>query len=287
MRNTGIIIWLICFCGCSEKSINAPVISHKPDSLYTNIADSMVFSVDTTIVKDASVYLLTTRQPVPLRIYRQRNLVTVMLDAWDGFCEGPAVIACTLNEHSFYYPLQLVYRQQDQIISVKKDYRSPKTVNPDSSLLQQRILFNMDKHRIILPLAMRNRKMITPFYYSDSIALPPVTATYLVDTTSPVTSIYVQPGTNNQLQLSAKYNHAEQCIELQTSCLKDRVHNIIADGTLVAFIYRSGNMLYRTEAAAYKGIAAVKIPSADLAQITAEAMINDFHSKIITVTVPK
>jgi hypothetical protein len=145
----------------------------------------------------------------------------------------------------------------------------------------------MDSQRILLPLTGAYKKKTTPFFYADSIELAPRTATYLVDPAAPVTSIYVQPGSSTSLHLMARYDSSEKIFLVQTGQLNDRHQNIVADGTLVAFLYSDGITTGRTEAAAHHGIATVKIIAAENNQLTIRAVINDLHSSTKTVTIPK
>ena len=283
MRHVLIAILSMGVVSCGNQMVHAPEIVYKPDSLYSNITDSIVLLLDAGNATPYHFYLITAVQPLLLEATTRHGKTTVLLKSADGFCEGPAAICCVAGRQNFFYPVQLIYPMEDQLVQIKKDYRSPKTVNPDSSLLQQRILYNMDKRRILLPLSGEINGELSSFYYSDSIQLAPVTATYLVDTTSPVTSIYVQPGTNTKLVLTAKPDKKEHCFTVQTNPLNDKVQNKVADGTLVSFVYNDGLMTGRIEAGTCRGIARVKIPFAENRKITVKAIINDSSSPTLTL----
>ncbi len=247
----------------------------------------MVLITDSSYKTAIRYFLLTARQPVPLKYEVRNGKTTVFINTAESFCEGQACICCIADNNCYYYPLQLIYRVQDKIVKIKKDYRSPKTVNPDSSLLQQRILFNMDNQRILLPLTGAYKGETTPFFYSDSIELAPVTATYLVDPDAPVTSIYVQPGTNASLNFTARYDSTEKIFLVQTQQLTDSHRNIVADGTLVAFLYSDGITSNRIEAAVHHGVATAKIVATENKPLTIRAVINDFYSSSKIVAISK
>ena len=287
MRYYYLVIPLFCFCCRNKQTVQAPHFYHKPDTLFNHEPDSLVLSLADTVSGKWEYFLLTPRQPILLRSIARGGKIVIPFQFKDQFSEGPAAICCTKNGIAFFYPLQLVYRAGDETVAVKKDYHSPKTVNPDSSLMQQRIIFVMNQQRNLLRLPPNFKKGPTRYFFSDSIRLKPVTAIYLPEPSYPVSAIYVQPGTDIPFGLTAKYVAGENAFIISTGCIKDKYENIVADGTSVSFLYRNNNSIYRMEAPSWQGIATVKIPADASQTFTVSAVINEFHSKSITITASK
>jgi hypothetical protein len=280
------IILFFCCCGQKRVPTLAPRFDHRPDTLFAGQPDSLVFVLAPALPAPWRFTLLTGRQPIPLSPVNLRDRVVIRLDNEEGFTEGPAVILYSLGARSFFYPLRLAYGSGVDTVCDQKEYHSPKTVNPDSSLMQQRIIFGMDRQRNLLLLPSGLRKGSCGYFYSDSIWLPAVTATYLPQPRYPVSAIYVQPGTNTAFGLEALYVVSDSAYAVTTGVIRDIHRNIVADGTAVSFLVERPSGLYRVEASTYEGIATVRIAVDTCRSFSVSASINMFHSRSLTIKSP-
>ncbi|MBC7722853.1 MAG: hypothetical protein H7068_12570 [Pedobacter sp.] len=225
-----------------------------------------------------SASLLTPTQPIALAIkISGKHCITTNLLYAAGVTEGPAEICLSSGNSFFYYPVYLLNKKIDSVIH--KDYRSPKTVNPDSSLHHQRMLHSFDVYRNIMLLPNKNNK----FFFEDNIYLPPKTAIFRADKKFALSSFYVQPGSCTIIAVKALYNKQQQIFSVTAGPLKDKYDNAVADGTLVAFVYTNQQATYRMETSVLNGFANVNIPTEAGEQYQLWAKINETVSKVITL----
>jgi hypothetical protein len=221
--------------------------------------------------------LVTQIQPITLPIKPSgKYYFTANLLYSTGVIEGPAEICLSSGNSSFYYPVYLRNKKNTSVIH--KDYRSPKTVNPDSSLHHQRMLHNFDVYRNIVPLTNKNT-----FFFEDDIYLAPRTAIYRADEKLALTSFYVQPGSCTTITLQGVYNKQLQAFTVTAGPLKDKYDNAVANGTLVTFIYTNKQATYHMEASVLNGFANVNIPTEHGEQYQIWAKINETASKVINL----
>lgn len=195
--------------------------------------------------------LLTSVQPILLKSSYEKGILTINSPIKGGAIAGFAQICLIRNNQSFYYPVQLINKRQD-ISTI--EFRSPKTVNPDSSLVQQIILYQIDDYRNIS--AAKNNQL---FNENDALLLPK-TGTYDAEVKNPLTSYYVQAGSCVKIPLKYALNRKNKVFEVTAGPLVDKYENVIADGTLVTFIFQN-EFIGKMEVSALKGFAVAKLPA--------------------------
>lgn len=271
MRKMGIhIILLLSIAACQNKAVEKPVWLNKQDIVsFPN--DSLVFKANG---KNWQISLLSFTQPVPLTIRFTKEGFVLSPQNKFGITEGTAQLILSRGSQHFYYSLNL--RNMTFGAAIEKDYRSPKTVNPDSSLAQHRILHTIDEWRNILTAPQQ----LQPFY-EDIIQLQPIAGTYRAQTGKALSSFYVQPGSAIAVEVKSEYLKYENAFVVTAGPLKDKHNNKVANGTTVAFIFTDDVHTYRMEAALLNGFASVKIPAEKNRPYRLIAKVNETVSKQI------
>jgi hypothetical protein len=193
-----------------------------------------------------------------------------------GITEGPAQLCVYIEEDYFFYPVYLLNTNAGTVIH--KEFRSPKTVNPDSSLKQQRIIYNIDKYRNIL------YKQNTSKYFNEAqITLAPKAGVYRAVKEEALSSYYMQPGSCTAIPIASVYKNEKACYCVTAGPLKDKYNNTVADGTLVAFVYTDQQQTYRMEASLLGGFVTVIIPAQQNKTYKLKAFVNETVSKQINL----
>jgi hypothetical protein len=168
-----------------------------------------------------------------------------------GFIEAPAKICLINNEVKFWFNCYL--KNSTETTAYIKDYRSPKTVNPDSSLYHHKIIYSIDKWQNIQPI---NGNL----FNEEQVLLGPNTLTENAIKNKNISAYYVQPGSCTKIVLQYKKDSANTNFSIQTNIMKDRYNNIIANGTKICFEYTLNGTVNKIFAASIDGIAHVKLP---------------------------
>ncbi len=244
------LIWL----GCRDLEdqpiwINRTSIIHAPtDSLIIKTNSAEWVAVLTSFI-----------QPIPLqrKVYQDHLVFRIKNNA--GLVEGPAelILEHTGSGKKYFYSLLLKNNDPGKITVI--DYRSPKTVNPDSSLNQQSIVHKIDQWRNIVT------DTVSPnLFFEKILEITPKAGIYQAQENKPISSFYVQPGSVEVINLVHTIDVKQNIYKITAGPLKDRFQNQLADGTLVVFIYRDQQEIYRRlEKACREGFAQVTIPSSN------------------------
>jgi len=214
-------------------------------------ADSLVFKAKG---KNWKASILSFTQPIPLSVNYSDSGFILYQRTMYGITEGPAQIVVSNDNQQFYYQVNLLNKERSAITN--KDYRSPKTVNPDSSLQQQQIIHTIDNWRNLL-----YTKQKLQYFFEEEITLSPKAGTFRTIADEPLSSYYVLAGSCVSINVKSTYNKEKEIFTVTAGPLNDKYNNTVADGTLVAFIYSDEEQTYRMETALLDGVATVFIPS--------------------------
>jgi hypothetical protein len=250
---TYIIVITIFLSACKEKH-ERPVWLNPSPSLSFHFQE-LKFSAGK---KKWKALLINSLQPIELESSYEDGILSVKPPLKGGTIEGSAEICLSLDDDNFFYPVRL---QNDTASFKPIIFRSPKTVNPDSSLNQQLILYKIDEFRNIA--TGKNNEL----FIEDEVSLSPRAGTY--NTADPLKSYYVQPGSCVKIPVKSAFNSSENVFQITAGPLKDKNDNLIADGTLVTFIY-DADKLSKMETFTLKGFATAKIPAVRNYQIYAQ-----------------
>ncbi|MCU0385661.1 MAG: hypothetical protein MUE38_06510 [Flavihumibacter sp.] len=259
----------IALLGCEPLQPAKPVLV-KSEPIFYLPADTFLFRSSHTCW---NAYLLSFTQPLPLACKPVPEGFSLSLKHRHGVTEGPAILVVQYKNSSYYYHVLI---QNNSIVHpASKDYRSPKTVNTDSSLQQQQILHVIDEWRNLLPLGKQKR------YFEESIlSLEPKAGTFLAQKKIPLSAYYVQPGSPASIFLKGKYLKKENVFEVTAGPLQDKYGNQLADGTMIRFLYTNNQFTSQTEVAIRNGMAILKIPAIQQ-HYTIQAAIHTVNSNTI------
>ncbi|HEX4957758.1 MAG TPA: hypothetical protein VFV46_06240 [Lacibacter sp.] len=204
--------------------------------------------------KNWKASLQSFSQPVPLQIESTDEGFALSLQHQYGITEGPAHLVLTNKDQQFVYEVNL-HNSTFGLVS-EADYRSPKTVNPDSSLEQHRMVHTIDEWRNLL-----FTQNTLSYFKEEVVDLLPTAASYRAQKQNPISAFYVQPGSPVSIPISAVYDARENVFNITAGPLKDKYNNTVANGTMVAFLYSDGLRESRMEAALLNGLATVIIPA--------------------------
>jgi len=255
---------------CQNPQVQKPEWVNAVDTLSIP-AEKMVFRASG---KNWEAVLLTFTQPVALEVvYTNSGLVITQANK-SGITEGPAHIVLKNRDQSFIYPVMILNKDSGAIS--KKDYRSPKTVNPDSSLAQQSLLHAMDPWRNLV------RTPNLPEYFKEfMLGLTPKAGTFRAIEDEAVTAFYVQPGSCTSIPLQAQYYKEDHVYTVMAGPLLDAWGNTVANGTLVKFMYKVQHTTWQMESVLQNGYASVRIPAGKGERLSLVAAVQQTQSSTL------
>ena len=261
---------MVLVMSCKTHSSKMPVWNNSSDTIV--LADAQL--VFTTNDKNWEATLLTFIQPIKLSTAFINGKLSVSVLHKTGVVEGPAQICLSSGSEHFYYPVFLVNKNQQPIAA--KEYRSSKTVNPDSSLTQQRMIHKIDINRNLVALNKKNQ-----FFFEGLISVSPKTGIYHIVKKEGLSAFYVQPGSCVSIPLKAVFENEKKSFSVTAGPLKDAYGNLVANGTMVAFDFNSSNGVNRQEVPLLNGYATIILPLIDKDYHLVQAMVNETVSKKI------
>ncbi len=266
-------ITIVLLLNACNKPVDKPVwLNPQPIISYPDV--QVQFKSNTN---NWSASLISFIQPIPLSIKYNSDGFTVLNENKNGVIEGPAQICLSSGSEYFYYPVNLQNKEWSAV--THKDYRSPKTVNPDSSLHQQRMVHDINQYRNLVYTEKKSN-----YFFEEDIMLAPKAGNYRAISNEPLTAYYIQPGSCVNIPVKAIYNKQKDLYEVTAGPLKDKYDNQVADGTLVAFIYTDNKTTNRMEAASLHGYASVFIPAKGQSTVSLKTKVNETTSATIQLT---
>jgi hypothetical protein len=261
-----IIILAITAISC-DKKIEKPIWLNQTSVIsYNDIA----FRFKTN-EQDLQAILITSIQPINLKADYQNGVLKVYPINKGGIIEGKAQIFLRNKKNSFFYDVEI---KNDTQVVFRKEYRSPKTLNPDSSLLQQSIVYDVDEFR---NLSTNNKESL---FFEDNFKVSSKAGTYQTEENNPLNAYYVQAGSCVNINILHKKIMDKNIIQVFTGPLLDNFNNLIADGTLVTFYYQNDYTSTIT-ATTLSGYAQVEIPFSK--GLTIYAQINQLKSNLLKI----
>lgn len=273
MKNVIIHFWLaLMITGC-ESTIECPEWANRRATICVQ-KDSLIFRSNTS-GWEASLHCFTHNVPVIMKSNSDGFVLRFVEGS--GVIEGPARLVLSNDDKYCYFKFNLI--NESAIELNIDDYRSPKTINPDSSLIQHQIVHQIDQWRNIRPMKESNQ-----YFNEKEVLIDPKVGFYRVFDDKPLSSYYVQAGSCNEINLSYIYNDSVNCFEVTTGPLRDDFSNPIAEGTLVNFIYIVGEKYYNKYVQARDGYAALTIDEKSDKTISVYAQINETKSESLLLT---
>lgn len=257
---------------CQKATLEKPIPTQAIDLLTVPI-DTLHFTAN---LADWKASLQSFAQPIPLNLKITNTGFKIYTDKKNGIIEGPAELTIEANGQFFYYHINLLNSEDKELAF--RDYRSPKTVNPDSSLEQHKMIHQIDQWRNLQELPNEQG-----LFYETIRVLNPKVGTFLAQEGEPLSSFYVQAGSTTAVPLSYTFLTKEGVIEVKAGPLKDEYNNLVSDGTLVRFVYGTDAKRYQTETVLLDGFASSKILRNSDKPIWVWAEVNQRKSRILKI----
>jgi len=262
-----LLIALLFISSCKPEIKERPLMIKNLDTLYLPLKP-LEFEAKGT---DWDIRLYSMTQPIPLEIsYIEKGFYLTQKNNF-GVIEGPGHFCLISGENYFKYKVYL--KNADKPLVKEIDYRSPKTVNTDSSLTHQKISISVDEWQNIYSVNKGNN-----LFEENIIKLPVTAGVYRAQFDLPLSSYYVQPGSCTSIPINSKFVKDRQIFNITAGPLKDQYGNLVADGTIVKFIYNDGTYTHSMESALLRGYASIEIPSIELKEYTLFAKIDNTES---------
>jgi hypothetical protein len=254
--------------GCGKQAVEKAVWLNPADTLCIQ-GLQLRFSTEK---KEWKAVLYSGVQPLVLQTSFNNHLLTLTASEDAAVIEGAAQICLENDSQFFYYPLYL--KNKPGMQQLYKEFRSPKTLNPDSSLRQQRIVYNRDVQGNLLAVPGK-----PAYFFEEDKILPPLVAVERAVKDDALSAFYVQPGSCKAVPLRVTYRREEKNFYVTAGPLKDQHGNTVADGTMVSFCYSNGSGTARMESTLLNGMASVCIPAAENEGSRLVAVVNNIISQ--------
>lgn len=271
MRVFVLYMALFTLFSCGKDQVDKPILLNKSTVRFA-AGDVLTFKA---IPAQWQARLLSLTQPIPVVLMPTNDGFRLKMQNKYGITEGPAQLVIYNDNQYFYYDIYLYNKTTGQI--TERDYRFPKTVNPDSSLNQQKMIHQIDQWRNVLYLPNSNI-----YFNEEIISLSPKTNTIRAQKDKPISAYYIQPGSATSVAVKFVYNKIADEYIVTAGPITDKYKNIVANGTVVNFNYEDKEKYHLMQVQLHNGFAEARIP-AGRKTYNLYANINNNLSKTITL----
>ena len=223
-------IWslILLFISCTDKFISKPILLNDHFDL-SPLNDTIILK---TIAKEWDVNLYGLYQPIPVNTVYKEGILKVIPQ--NGYLVPSSTIHLLLSfKNNYYiYEFQYINNYQDEFI---RTFRSPKTMNPDSSLIQY-----IQKHTVTELRNIIISDSTKEYFKEYEHSLPSIAGIYNDKHSTPISSYYIQPGSPTELILYISIDSTRKSYSIETNYLTDHYGNEIANGTLISYFIDSG-----------------------------------------------
>lgn len=250
MRKPGLYI-VICLLlsACGEAVMERPVWVDERDTVA---GDLLHFDFETK-EKDIKAVLYSPVQPLSMVVTPTSDGIHVEAKETKNVIEGQAELLLFQGENFFSYGFVLNNRKSGEMLS--REFRSPKTVNPDSSLAQQRLVYYFDEGRNLHPSPHQSS-----FFEEEMLELTHVAGVYEAIKGDPLSAYYVQAGSCAEIPIRSSYVEEDQSHHVEAGPLNDQFGNQVSDGTIVVFYFTFDGFVGRSEGVVRNGKTQIIIP---------------------------
>lgn len=259
---------------CQEKRTIRPVFLQPEIQTVRINQDQLIFKVQG---ENWSGLVQTTAQTLYPSLAYQGNLLLVDITAPNGVIEGPAILTLQSDNNAHHFPFEI--KNPTQKVELV-DLRSPKTVNVDSSLYQQQILYSVDPSGNLAELAPG------VFFKENQLKVQPKTGTFPSLNGSPISSFYVAPGTVESIHLDYTMDASHTKFQIMAGPLYDQNQNLISDGTQISFLIKKGLRTERIEALVRAGYSYLDLSLNEWDQAQIQAAIAHVVSQELKIQKP-
>lgn len=262
-----LILWMI-VTSCQQSSSTAPRWINPKGTILLN-KDTLRFDVPAVIWK---AKINTPVQTIHPQIMQHGSKLWIIPTASQGVIEGLSYLTLTSEENSYIISFQLKNPSRSgQLV----DTRSPKTVNTDSSLVQQQLLHARDSAGNLLPLKPGS------LFEENQLALSSLTGTYPGMSDTKYSSYYIEAGTVHTIPIKLIPLPNQRQVIVEAGPLQDRVGNLIANGTLLTFFGEKDNQLLHYETVSQDAFARIILPISEVQGMKIHAQIAHIESETL------
>lgn len=259
--------------GCQKDPVTKPILKN-PNATYVVNQDKLLFEAE---VSEWQAWVSTPVQVVYPQVTQQDKHLSISINPKNGVIEGPAFLTLQSGADQFVYP---IYLKNPETNSQLVDLRSPKTVNTDSSMIQQQILYSYDFSGNLSVLDGGS------YFKENTIGLTPKTGTFKGMTPTTESSFYIDPGTVSEIPLSFTQDDNSGTVTLKAGPLVDRYNNEVADGTLVLFLLEKDDQRKKIEAVVKDAYSLLTLPYSEVEKGTIKVTIAHISSQTLTIQQP-
>ncbi|WP_343561433.1 hypothetical protein [Sphingobacterium sp.] len=257
---------ILLFLSCKEEE----KMPHWPLNTNELVLPAKGITFDWNPKEQCRAILYSFSQPMELPTSMINGQLLIDLKNIIGVTEGPAELVL-LGQDAYHFPLRLKNKGPEQLLT--KTFYSPRTFDPDSSLIQQRLYVKVDQHRNLHPFSS------TEYFKEMNYLLPTQAGTYCPEQNNPMSCYYINPGACAAIPFRIR-RESDSLIQVEAGPLVDRYNNVIANGTLAQFILNEGKNISIGEVLVQKGYAKIKYPNGHHSSKKVVIKIGDRSSKI-------
>ena len=266
-----LIIISFLFKTCVYQDIYKPKLLNE-QILLRPYNDTIFFH---TPFKSWQVHIYGSIQPIPFVSSHIANLLTIVPKY--SLSIPSSFLHVILSSGDEVHLFRFLYENNLQSVSTRK-YRSPKSINTDSSLIQYSLEHTITTNRNIIYQPMKKR-----YFDEYQLMIDPIAGTFIDDINNNRSAFYVQPGSPSSIKLfyTADTLKREYCI--QANNLSDAFGNYISDGTLITFYVINKSIYKIYERQVMDGAARIILPMTEMDNTQIKAKIGDLNSSILFI----
>lgn len=262
---------LISLVSCEKVQVAAPVQISSNEILMVN-RDTLKFQVGG---ENWKAMVQTPVQVLYPKVILKENQLSLFVSAQEGIIAGPGFITLQHEDQVFNFPVVL---RNTESTSQLEDLRSPKTVNNDSSMVQQQILYSFDQSGNLTEVSDGN------YFEENYLELSPNVGIFKGVNGRAVSSFYVDPGTVKEIPLSSSFNESNQTVTIKAGPLLDRYENFVSDGTSVIIYFEKDGVKSRIESVVQDAYCQLNFPLSKVENSTVKVSIAHVFSNTINLT---
>ncbi|MDR2275553.1 MAG: hypothetical protein LBF27_31900 [Sphingobacterium sp.] len=266
MRKLSYYIALFLLFSACKKESSSP---NWPLERYELVLPSKSIYFDWNPKEHYRAILYSFSQPIELLTSIENGKFKVKLDQVAGITEGPAELLL-VGKNIYHFNVMIKNVGSDHPST--KTFYSPRTFDPDSSLIQQRLSINMDTYRNLHPIHSNK------YFIEQNYAVSTKAGTYCPEQSNPISCYYVIPGACSSIPISIT-RISDSSLQLEAGPLVDQFANPIANGTLAQFILTDEKETTVSEVLVQKGYAKIKYEIIDKGEKKLTVKIGDRSSQ--------
>lgn len=214
-------------------------------------------------------------QPIPFVISHKDDLLTIVPKY--SLSIPVSFLHIVLSAGNHFYVFRFQYQNHFQTVSNRK-YRSPKSVNTDSVLLQYSLEHTISTNRNII-----YRPINDSYFEEKALMIDPLAGTFTEDVNDSRSSFYVQPGSPSEITLTYSYDSTNGFYRILTNSLVDLFGNKISNGTAIRYYVKNRKHYKIYEQVVIDGVSSIFVQNQDVDSVQIIAKIGILKSNILYI----